>query len=132
MRTKRNNFGSMVLKIDLEKAYDRLNWDFLQKNSDIGLSFSFVNIIMHCVTTCEMQVLWNGEHTRAFKPTRGVRQGDPLSPYLFVLCMERLAHCIEDAINLKTWKPFYLVRNGPLISHLFFLPTIFFCSRKLQ
>lgn len=53
-------------------------------------------------------------------PTRGVRQEDPLSPYLSVLCMERLAHCIEDAVGRKDWRPIRLSKNGPPISHLFF------------
>lgn len=55
-----------------------------------------------------------------FNPGRGVRQGDSISSYLFVLCMERLGHLIHAAVNDGSWKAVRLSRNGPLISHLFF------------
>ncbi|CAL1369363.1 unnamed protein product [Linum trigynum] len=67
-----------------------------------------------------MHLLWNGELSAPITPTRGVRQGDPLSPYLFVLCMERLSHRIDQAIQDKLWKPLRLSKEGPMLSHLFF------------
>ena len=121
MKKKKGKKGFMAIKVDLEKAYDRLDWEFLEDTLlDIRLSRRFTSLIMACVTTCSMQILWNGSPTEKFKTTRGIRQGDPLSPYLFVLCIERLAHKISYAINLKEWKPIFLRRNGPAISHLFF------------
>lgn len=64
-----------------------------------------------------------------FKPTRGVRQGDPLSPYLSVLGMERLGHLIKTAYDSGSWKPLFLSRRGPGISHLFFTDhLILFCK----
>lgn len=74
---------------------------------------------MECVTTVSMQILWNGECTAPFKPTRGIRQGDPLSPYLFVLCMERLNQIIEEAIIGGRWRPIHASRGGPKLSNLF-------------
>lgn len=50
----------------------------------------------------------------------GVTQGGPLSPYLFMLCMERLGHLIIEAINYGKWSPLWLSRKGPALSHLFF------------
>lgn len=68
-----------------------------------------------------MKVMFNGERTPdIFFPTRGIRQGDPLSPYLFVLCVEKLDHCINDAISVGRWKPIVISRGGPPISHFFF------------
>lgn len=67
-----------------------------------------------------MSLLWNGERTEAFTPQRGLQQGDPLSPYLFVLCMERLCHQIEFAVVNKDWKPISLSRGGPSLSHICF------------
>jgi len=88
--------GWMAIKLDLEKAYDRLRWDFLHGTLlRMNLPGPLIEVIMHCVSSCSLNILWNGEPFEAFKPSRGVRQGDPLSPYLFVACMERLSQLIE-------------------------------------
>ncbi|KAK4283659.1 hypothetical protein QN277_000586 [Acacia crassicarpa] len=71
-----------------------------------------------------MQLLWNGDKAEVFNPSRGVRQGDPLSPYLFVLCMEKLSHLIQAVVHDGHWKPIRLIRTGPPISHLFFADDI--------
>jgi hypothetical protein len=66
------------------------------------------------------KIMWNGDKTDTFFPTRGIRQGDPLSPYLFVICMERLSHIIADQVEAQYWKPMRAGRYGPEISHLLF------------
>ncbi|XP_061369208.1 uncharacterized protein LOC133312081 [Gastrolobium bilobum] len=82
--------GWMAIKVDLEKVYDRLGWDFIKDTlQDIQLPEDLINLIMKCISTASMNVLWNGATTREFNPSRGVRQGDPISSYLFVLCIER-------------------------------------------
>ena len=125
MRRKQGAKGYMALKIDFEKAYDRLRWSFIRDTlNQMNLPILLVNVIMECVTSTSMQVLWNGEPTRSFKPTRGIRQGDPLSPYLFVMCMERLYQTIEEEIMAQRWKPIRASRNGPLLSNLFFADDI--------
>lgn len=63
---------------------------------------------MGCVTSASFQVLWNGSMMDEFQASLGIRQGDPLSPYLFVLCMERLGHLVEEAINNGSGKPLFL------------------------
>ena len=97
MRKMKGRKNYMAIKIDLEKAYDRLRWDFIHETlSEIGLPVLIINTIIECVTTARLSVLWNGEPTTQFKPSRGVRQGDPLSSYQFVLCLERLEHAIDE------------------------------------
>lgn len=59
---------------------------------DIGFPRKIVEIIMTCVSMVSMQIVWNGETTKTFKPIRVIWQKDPLSPYLVVLCMERLLY----------------------------------------
>lgn len=121
MRRKKGRQGWMLLKLDWEKAYDRIRWDFLEDTlTAVGLSDNWINWIMRCVAGPTMNLLWNGEKTEAFTPLRGLRQGDPISPYLFVLCMERLCHMIEHAVGAKEWKPIRLSRGGPNLSHICF------------
>lgn len=65
----------------------------------VGLSPHLTHLIMCCVTSTSMRVLFNGVKIEAFTPSRGIKQGDPLSPYLFVLCVERLAYFINDMVD---------------------------------
>ena len=67
-----------------------------------------------------MSILWNGEATADFAPGRGIRQGDPLSPYIFILCIEQLSHGITQAMRDGNWKPIRLAKHGTPLTHLFF------------
>lgn len=121
MRRKKGKKGWMLLKLDLEKAYDRIRWDFLEDTLiATGLSTTWVHWFRQCVAGPSMSLLWNGETTYSFAPRREIRQGDPLSLYLFVLCMERLCHLIEASITEKKWKPIKLSRGGLELSHICF------------
>lgn len=93
----------MAIKVDMEKAYDRVRWSFLAETLCLtGMPDDLVALIMHCVSSVSMKVLWNGEQSATFHPKRGLRQGDPLFPYLFVLYMERLAFLIKDEVAVET------------------------------
>lgn len=71
--------GFMIVKVDLEKAYNRVRWDFLEDTLyETGLLVSLIRTIVGCVTSSSMQLLWNGALTDSFTPTRGVRQGSPI------------------------------------------------------
>ena len=110
----------MAIKVDLEKAYDRLRWDFIFDTlKQTSIPIHLFRLIMECVTSASMSILWNGEVTEAFTPGRGIRQGDPLSPFLFVLCIERLSHGITQAMMEGRWRPICLAKYGTPLTHLF-------------
>lgn len=94
--------GGIIFKIDLEKAYDRISWSFLEKCLD---SFKFdknwIKLVMSCVTQGETSILWNGEPLQPLSNERGLREGDPFSPYLFVLCLEYLSNFINEVVDSK-------------------------------
>lgn len=111
MRSKKGKKGWMAIKIDLEKAYDRLNWEFVRNTlQDIGLPAIFIDLVWHSISSPCMRVVWNGEALEEFSPSRGTRQRDPISPYLFVLCIERLSQLIQCATDQGLWKPICLAR----------------------
>lgn len=123
----------MVLKLDLTKAYDRLEWLFIQKTLlDAGLPPNLVIVIMNCITSGNCKVLWNGEAIDPIHPNRRLRQGDPLSPYIFVLCTERLAQWIELKKLSHEWKPLKASRRGPCFSHLFFDDLLLFVEATME
>ncbi|KAH9751258.1 putative ribonuclease H protein [Citrus sinensis] len=121
MRRKSGKIGQMLIKVDLEKAYDRLSWDFIFETlSEAGIPSDLIRMTMECITSASMQILWNGDCTEEFVPSRGIRQGDPISLYIFVLCIERLSHGIHRAVNTGTWRPIRLSKRGTPITHVFF------------
>lgn len=79
---------------------------------------------MNCTQSNELQLLWNGVNAGSIKPIRGIGQEDPLSLYLFVLCIERLSHMILDAIHEGNWKSISICHCGPSLSHLMFVDDI--------
>ena len=81
MERMKGNDRYMAIKVDLEKAYDRLDWGFiLDTLMDVGIPGFLVNVIMKYLSSTSLQVSWNGSLSTSFKPSQGVRQGDPFSP----------------------------------------------------
>ncbi|KAK5824581.1 hypothetical protein PVK06_019362 [Gossypium arboreum] len=120
MRVKKS-LQWMAIKIDLEKAYDRVRWDFVEASLiATGIPSHLIKVIMNAIMLSSMQVLWNGVPTQKFKLVRGIRQGCPLSPYLFVLCMEWLGYRFHGSILAREWSPIRLSYSGLSLSHLFF------------
>ena len=121
MKQKKGKQGYMAIKVDLEKVYDRLEWHFICDMLNMyNIPPKMISLIMSCITGSSISVLFNGGCLEPFLPTRGIRQGDPLSPYLFILCMELLGFLIEDMCANNLWNPLKASNFGPAFSHLFF------------
>ncbi|GAU20604.1 hypothetical protein TSUD_33400 [Trifolium subterraneum] len=125
MKRSKNKKGYAAFKLDLEKAFDNVNWDFLQNCLfDFGFPEITIRLIMHCVTSSTYSILGNGNQLPQFKPTHGLRQGEPLSPYLFIICMEKLSIAINNVVTQKNWDPINLTKQGPSLSHLLFADDV--------
>ena len=107
---KMKNQKGVMIKLDLSKAYDRLNWKYLEEVLEsFGFSKRWVKWIHSLISTPNFSILVNGTPSKTFNASRGIRQGDPLSPFLFILAAEGLGRYIkkERAANkikgLKLW-----------------------------
>ena len=127
---KKGNTGFMAVKIDLEKAYDRLERNFIR---DVLLLYnlpsSMVDLIMRCESSFSTSLLFNGGMLEPFLPSRSIRQGDPMSPYIFIFCMEVQGYFVDDKCRFKLWDPIKASRGGPAMSHLFFADDLILLAK---
>ena len=86
----------------------------------LGFQQDWVNLIMECVSSVDYRVRFNTEETESFKPSRGLRQGDPLSPYLFLLCTEGLTALLANAEVTGSISGYKVSRDAPSVSNLLF------------
>lgn len=122
MHNKKKSNNWMALKLDIEKAYDRVSWDFIRASLQlVGTPAFLTSVIMKAISSFTMQVLWNGIPSQKFKPARGIHQGCPLSHYMFVLCLEWLGRIIHTQIAKGKWWAICLFRSGLDLSTSFSL-----------
>ena len=122
--------GLMAIKLDMSKAYDRVEWEFLEAMMrKLGFQEEWIRLIMMCVTTVSYLVLINGEPKGKIIPTRGLRQGDPISPYLFLLYVEGLTAMLQRDERKGLISGISVCRGAPRISSLLFAnDCIIFCE----
>ncbi|XP_019177748.1 PREDICTED: uncharacterized protein LOC109172953 [Ipomoea nil] len=113
--------GWGALKLDMAKAYDRMEWPFLRSMMlALGFDERWVDLIMLCVTSVSYSIQVGGTRSDQIMPTRGLRQGDPLSPYLFIICAEGLSLLLQQAQLRGNLHGCRVARGAPPISHLSF------------
>ncbi|KAL9665185.1 hypothetical protein QQ045_020596 [Rhodiola kirilowii] len=109
------------MKLDMSKAYDRVEWFFLERMlAAMGFEQGWIRKIMICVETVSYKVRVNGTITEEIKPSHGLRQGDPISPYLFLICAEWLTHTLKKYQEEGLIKGIRICRGAPVIRHLMF------------
>ncbi|XVF73335.1 hypothetical protein PTKIN_Ptkin12aG0193100 [Pterospermum kingtungense] len=128
--TRKLGNGGVLLKVDFEKAYDSVDWNFLDLVMwKMGFGIKWRCWIKSCVSTASVSILVNGSPTKEFKMLRGLRQGCPMSPFLFNLVAEALNVVLQKAIQLNFFSGLQVSNNGVRISHLQFVDdVIIFCE----
>ncbi|XP_042029881.1 uncharacterized protein LOC121776779 [Salvia splendens] len=116
---------NVAIKIDMAKAYDRVQWPFLLKVlKQMGFPGPWIALIERCIGTCWFSTLINGSPAGVFKSTRGLRQGDPISPALFVLATDYLSRTLDRLILWHKEMTFKASRGSLEISHLVYANDI--------
>lgn len=123
LKKKGDSNAWMMIKLDLKKTYDKINWDFIY--SALAL-FHFpqkwITLITICISYVQHSIIVKSCLSDFFSPKWGIRQGDPLSPYLFILCMELLTSLINKEVAGKRWTPISF--KDVKISHLLYADDV--------
>ena len=113
--------GEMALKLDMSKAYDRVEWACLDKIMEkLGFHPRWRGLMMQCISSVIYAIQINGKPSGQIFPSRGICQGDPLSPYLFLICAEGLSALIKKASIDGHMGGISVCRGGPRLSHFFY------------
>jgi hypothetical protein len=122
IRKRKRKTPMCAVKLDMMKAYDRVEWVFLEKiMENMGFARGWIDMVMRCATSARFSVKLNGVVSEMFLPSRGLRQGDPLSPYLFLFCVEGFSALLRRAQVEKQINGVGFGPQGPTVTHLLFV-----------
>jgi hypothetical protein len=130
-KNKSKRRAHVALKVDMQKAYDRLEWNYLEAIMlRLGFSPRFVHTVMRGVRSVTFSILFNGAQTKQFKPSRGIRQGDPISPYLFLLAAEGLSCLLKHAMTTGSLAGIQVAATAPKLTICYLLMISFYLAKQ--
>lgn len=132
-KSKKVKNGFIVLKLDLQKVYDRINWKFIQVVIlNLGFSNTFIRWIMACLSSVSFEVLVNGGKSNHFVLRRVLRQGDPLSSYLFILGHEVLSRMLVRKLMKGNINGAKASNRSPALIHIMYADYIVLFSKATR
>ncbi|KAL9691204.1 hypothetical protein QQ045_011623 [Rhodiola kirilowii] len=131
---KKERRAALVIKLEFKKAYDSVSWEYLRSiHESLGFGAKWMDWMFECVSTARLSIVINGSPSQEFPMERGLRQGDPLSPFLFLLAAEGLSMILNKAVNSGLISGVEWVRNGASLTHLQFADdTVLFCRPEME
>jgi len=131
---KRKKTRCVFFKVDYEKAYDSVIWDFIYYMLDrLDLCGKWIEWVRACLESSSVSMLINRSLTQEFKPKKGLRQGDPLTPFLFLIVAEELVKAIRKAVEKDMLESLEIGDKSTKVSMLQYVDdTLFFCKVKVQ
>ncbi|XP_023766991.1 uncharacterized mitochondrial protein AtMg01250-like [Lactuca sativa] len=117
----------LLFKADFNKAFDTVNWEYLDHvQMQMGFGQRWRGWIQGCLRSSRASILVNGSPTNEFEFGRGIRQGDPLSPFLFIIAMEGLNIAMKEATGKGIFKGKKIPNSALCVSHLFYADDALF------
>ena len=126
---KEGREGFVAIKLDMSKTYDRVEWGFIKQVMEkMGFHDKWIKLIMHCITSVSYSIFVNGVAYGSIIPTRGLREGGPISPYIFLLCADGFSSLINDVAKNQRISGVSICKGYK--SHIYFLQMTVFCFVK--
>lgn len=130
MNGRKGKTAYMAPKIDTAKAYNKVDWHVVLKLLEFhGFASHFCNLVKECLSTSTFSILLNGSPYGSFKSSRGIRQGDPLSPALFTIFFDLMSQILNKAEGEGRIKGIKVSNVGPVITHLMYADDLVIYGR---